>query len=63
MDLNDFNTNYLNKFFDNVSKERKSVFLLGDFDFNLLNYNDHNLTNRSLILLPLILSLIRLTHY
>ena len=48
MDLNDLNTNYLNKFLDNVSKEQKSVFLLGDFDFNLLNYNDHNSTNKSL---------------
>ena len=48
MDLNDLNTNYLNKLLDNVSKEQKSVFLLGDFDFNLLNYNDHNSTNKSL---------------
>ena len=48
MDLNDFNTNYLNNFLDKVSKEQKSVFLLVDFNVNLLNYNDHNLTNEFL---------------
>ena len=48
MDLNDFNTNYLNNLLDKVSKEQKSVFLLGDFNINLLNYNDHNPTNEFL---------------
>ena len=48
MDLNDFNTNYLNNLLDKVCKEQKSVFLLGDFKVNLLNYNDHNLTNEFL---------------
>ena len=28
-----------------VSKERKKVFLLRDFNINLLNYNDHQATN------------------
>ena len=42
MDLNDFNCSYLNKLFENVSKEQKSVFLLRDFNVNLLNYNEHN---------------------
>ena len=45
MDLTDFNCNYLNKLFENISKEQKSVFLLGDFNVNLLNYNEHNQTN------------------
>ena len=45
MDLNDFNTNYLNNLLDKVSKEQKSVFLLVDFNVNLLNYTDHNPTN------------------
>ena len=31
MNLNDFNSNYLNNLLDKVSKEQKSVFLLGDF--------------------------------
>ena len=40
MDLNDFNTNYLNTLLDKVPKEQKSVFLL--------NYNNHNPTNEFL---------------
>ena len=48
MDLNYSNTNYLNNLLDKVSKEQKSVFLLGDFNVNLLNYNDHNPTNEFL---------------
>ena len=45
MDLADFNSNYLNKLLENISKEQKSMFLLGDFNVNLLNYNEHNHTN------------------
>ena len=48
MDLNDFNTNYLNNLLDKVSKEQKSVFLFDDFNVNLLNYNDRNPTNEFL---------------
>ena len=48
MDLTDFNCNYLNKLLENISKEQKSIFLLGDFNFNLLNYNEHNQTNEFL---------------
>ena len=33
MDLTDFNMNYyLNKLLENISKEQKSIFLLGDFN-------------------------------
>ena len=46
MDLTDFS--YLRKFLENISKEIKSVFLLGDFNVNLLNYNDQNQTNKFL---------------
>lgn len=46
MDLTDFNCRYLNNLLDKVSEEQKSVFLLDDFNVNLLNYNDHNLTNK-----------------
>ena len=69
MDLNDFNNNYLNNLLDKVSKEQKSVFLLGDFNVNLLNYNDHNPTNEFLDSLasnsfvPYILQPSRLTSY
>ena len=48
MDLTDFNCNYLNKLLENISKEQKSIFLLGDFNVNLLNYNEHNQTNEFL---------------
>ena len=44
MDLADFNCNYLNKLLENIYKEQKSVFLLRDFNVNLLNYNKHNQT-------------------
>ena len=48
MALTDFNCNYLNKLLENISKEQKSTFLLGDFNVNLLNYNEHNQTNEFL---------------
>ena len=35
MDLADFNCNYLNKLLENTSQQ-KSIFLLGDFNVNLL---------------------------
>ena len=44
MNLTDFNCNYLNKLFEYISKEQKSVFLLGYFIANLFNYNEHNQT-------------------
>ena len=45
MDFNDFTTNYLNNLLDKVSKEQKFVFLLGDFNVNLLHYNNDNPAN------------------
>ena len=48
MNLNNSSTNYLNNLLDKVSKEQKSVFLLGDFNVNLLSYNNHNPTNEFL---------------
>ena len=56
MDLTDFNSNYLNNLLEKVSKEQKSVFLLGDFNINLLNYNLHSPTNEFWILLHQTLS-------
>ena len=69
MDLTDFNCNYLNKLLENISKEQKSIFLLGDFNVNLLNYNEHNQTNEFLVFLasnsfiPLILQPTRVTSH
>ena len=45
MDLTDFNCNYLSKLLENISKEQKSIFLLGGFNVNFVNYNEHNQTN------------------
>ena len=67
MDLADFNCNYLNKLLENTSKEQKSIFLLGDFNVNLLNYNEHNETNEFLdslaskSFIPLIIQPTRIT--
>ena len=69
MDLTDFNSNYLNKLLENISKEQKSIFLLGDFNVNLLNYNEHNPTNEFLdslasnSFIPLILQPTRITSH
>ena len=45
MDLTDFNASYLNKLLENIFKEQKSIFLLGDFNVNFLNYSENNQTN------------------
>ena len=55
MNLNVFNSNYLNNLLEKISKEQKSVFLLGDFNINLMNYNVHNPTNEFLDFLHLTL--------
>ena len=69
MDNTDFNKNYLNPILDKISKENKQVFLLGDFNIDLLNYNDHQPTNEFLdslasnSFLPYILQPTRLTSH
>ena len=69
MDLTDFNYNYLNKLLENISKEQKSTFLLGDFNVNLLNYIKHNQTNefvdflKSNSFIPLILQPTSITSH
>ena len=45
MKLTDFNCNYLKKLLENIFQEQKFIFLLGDFNVNLLNYNEHNQRN------------------
>ena len=67
MDLTDFNCNYLNKLLENISKEHKSIFLLGDLNVNLLNYNEHSQRNEFLdslasnLFIPLILQAASIT--
>ena len=69
MDLADFNCNYLNKLLENTSNEQKSIFLLGDFNVNLLNHNEHNETNEFLdslasnSFIPLILQPTKITSH
>ena len=46
MDLDESNDNYLNTLLDKISKENKSVFLLGDFNVDLLKYDKHAPTNK-----------------
>ena len=45
MNLNEFNDNYLNILLQNVSKEKKNVFLIGDFNVDLLKHDKHARTN------------------
>ena len=55
MDVLDFNS-LVNRLLDKFSKEQKQIFLLEDFNINLLNYNEHQPTNEFLDFLPQILS-------
>ena len=69
MDLTDFNCNYLNKPLESISKEQKSIFLLRNFNVNLLNYCEHNQTIEfldslaSTSFIPLILQPSRITSH
>ena len=47
MDVLDFNS-LNNQLLDKISKEQKQIFLLGDFNINLLNDNQHQPTNEFL---------------
>ena len=38
MNINEFNDYYLNEILGKISKENKTIFLLADFNINLLNY-------------------------
>ena len=44
MDLNDFNNDYLNPVLAKLSKEKKTVFLLGDYNVLLSKYEPHSPT-------------------
>ena len=48
MDVTIFNCNCLSKLWENISREQKSISLLGDFHVNLLNYNEPNHNNEFL---------------
>ena len=67
MDLAEFNCNYLNKLLENISKEQKPTFLLGDLNVILRNYNEDNQTYEDNLasnsFIPLILQLTRMASY
>ena len=44
MDLHEFSDYYVNNLLDKLSKENETVFFLGDFNIDLLNYDQHSLT-------------------
>ena len=48
MNINKLNDDYLNELLDKLSKENKTIFLIGDFNINLLNYDIHPRTNEFL---------------
>ena len=48
MDLNEFSNIYLSKMQDILSKENKSVFLLADFNIDLIKHEKHEPTNEFL---------------
>ena len=45
MDIKEFNKNYLNELLDKLSKENKTLFLLGNFNINLIKYDINQLIN------------------
>ena len=68
MNVSGFNF-LINQPLDKISEEQKQIFLLGDFNINLLNYNEHQPTNEFLdslapnSIIPYILQPTRLTSY
>ena len=47
MDVLDFNA-HINELLDKISKKKKRIFVLGDFNVNLLKYNEDQSTNKYL---------------
>ena len=48
MVLNEFNDCYINNLLDNLSKENKTLLPVGDFNIDLLNYDQHSPINEFL---------------
>ena len=69
MDLNEFNCYYLNPLLEKLAKEQKTVFLLGDFNVDLLKYVKHKATNEFIdsvfqfLFLPYIIQPTRITSH
>ena len=50
MNQDEFDKFYLNTLLKKLVRGNRTVFLLGDFNFKLLNYEQHNSTNELWIL-------------
>ena len=48
MDGTDFNNNFLKNFLKKINQEQKKVFLLGDFNVDLMHNNEHKSTSEFL---------------
>ena len=48
MDINEFNSDYLNPLLDKLSKEKKPVFQLGNYNVAPSKYEQHTPTNEFL---------------
>ena len=45
MNINEFNGDYFNEILHKLSVKNKTIFVPGDFNINLLNYDIHPRTN------------------
>ena len=69
MDCNEFNDKHMTKLLDDITKENKTTFFLGDFNIDLLKYDSHTSTNEFLdslssnMILPYILHSTRITGH
>ena len=48
MDVSDFNNNFLNNLLKKINQEQKKMFHLGDFNVDLMHYNEHKPANEFL---------------
>ena len=48
MNVTDFNNNFLNNLLKKINQEQKKLFLLCDFNIDLMHYNEHKPTNKFL---------------
>ena len=62
MDLSEINDYYLNELLHKLSSENKSVILFGDFNVDLMKYNNHHSTNEFLDSLSSHLFLLHITQ-
>ena len=48
MNVNEFKDDYLNELLHKLPKEKKTIFVIGGFNINLLHYDTHTPTNEFL---------------